>query len=181
MVDKKDLDIKVLRRDILGENLFAGDLASGTSVGEMSIDLLTGLLPRVLWEAEMKQHYEYARRAGKSFSVALLDLDKFKNINDNYGHLAGDEMPRKLGKAVEKRFRAADIKGGYGGDEVIVMLADFSPDDQELRKEEKAISEFLANQVSNRVSVGIACWNGSETLEEVIKRADKQLYKNKNG
>lgn len=179
MADQKDLDVAALRRGILGKDLSAGDLVPGTDVNEMSVDPVTGLLPRALWEAQMKHHYEYAKRTEGRFAIAMLDLDDFKTINDTYGHQKGDEMLRKFGEAVQERFRTADIKGRFGGDEIIVMLTDFGVSDDELHEEEREISRFLAEQISNGVSVGIAKWNGFESLKEIIERADQQLYRNK--
>jgi diguanylate cyclase (GGDEF)-like protein len=179
MADREDLDITALRKQILGEDLSGGGLAPGTSFDELAVDPVTGLLPRALWEAGMKNYYEHARRTNESFVVALMDLDKFKEVNDTLGHQAGDELLGKFGQAVLERFRAADIKGRYGGDEVIVMMTGSNLAEHQLEKEEKDIAEELKEKCGRAVSVGMAKWDGTESVDDLIKKADQRLYQNK--
>lgn len=176
MADQEDLDITVLRENFLKSDPYKGDLAPGTAISEMMIDPVTGLPPRGLWEAEMRQYYEFVRRVGGNFAIAMLDLDDFKKINDERGHQAGDAILREFGQAVQARFRAADIKGRYGGDEVIVLMTGFNLNEEELEEEERKIAREIEEKIGSGVSLGIAKWNGVETLEDLIKRADERLY-----
>jgi len=179
-MDKKDLNIHELRRDILGKDLSYGDLAQGTAVNELSVDPLTGLLPRSLWLGQMNQFYEYARRVKIKFAIAIMDIDNFRDYNNQKGHPEGDKVLERLGQCIRNRFREADIKGRYGGDEMIVMLTEFNLEDSQLEKEEKILTEDLIGTSKIGISLGIAKWDGKEGLNELIKRADERLYIIKN-
>jgi len=180
MDNEKGLDFHKLRRNILGDKFDRGDLVPGTAVSELSKDTLTGLLPRALWESQMKQFYEYARRSGTHFAIAMMDIDNFGDYNNTYGHLAGDQKLKEFGQGIQKRFREADIKGRYGGDEMIVMLTDFSLDDNQLEQEEEKLVQDLKKACGVDISLGIAKWKGQKTLKELIKKADQRLYLVKN-
>ena len=140
------------------------------------IDKLTGLLLRSEWEGRMDQHYKISKREGKSFIIAMLDLDEFKLYNDTEGHQRGDEILRKFGKSIRDRFRESDICGRYGGDEAIVMLTTSDLKENDIKSEQITVAKELTNQTGARVSVGMAKWDGISPLEVVIKAADDRLY-----
>lgn len=171
---QEDLNIPQFREDILKDDPNKGALAEGTSVEELSIDPLTGLLNRGLWEAEMRQEYEHSLRNNKPFAIAMMDVDNLKLTNDMGGHSAGDELLRKMGEAIRKRARLNDILGRFGGDEAISMMCDFELEEEEIGNLEMRYSEDLSQGGVN-VSVGIAKWDGKETLDEIIERADDRL------
>jgi len=180
-MDRKDINIHELRRDILGNSSSHGDLAPGTAVSELSIDPLTGLLPRSLWLGQMNQFYEYGRRVKIKFAIAMMDIDNFRDYNNQKGHLEGDKVLERFGQCIRNRFREADIKGRYGGDEMIVMLTEFNLHDSQIETEEKTLIEDLGSMCNIEISLGIAKWDGTESLKELIKRADERLYFIKNG
>lgn len=179
MADYKDLDTKGLREAILKDDPNRGDLAPGTSVEEMSVDSVTGLLNRGLWMSQTKQYVKEAIRKKATFAIVMMDLDDFKQNQDKegHGHRWGDAKLEEFGMAIRKKFRDEDIKGRYGGDEAIVLMEDLEIPEAELKNKAREISDFLELKIKNGVSVGIARWDGQESLGEIIKRADMNLYK----
>ena len=139
------------------------------------------LLLEVL-EVELRR----AKRSGRPLSVAMLDLDRFKQINDSYGHLCGDEVLATVGDGLTQVLRAADVKCRYGGDEFLLILPE-TP----LRGAEE-LGDCLAKDLSRRaltfhgahvsfaVSVGVTSALASDAdAATVISRADEALYRAK--
>lgn len=85
-------------------------------------DPLTGLSNRGYWEDSLKLEFERCRRANRASTLLLLDIDKFKTFNDEYGHQAGDEVMRAIGDLVHRFRRSTDVVGRYGGEEFGVIL-----------------------------------------------------------
>jgi diguanylate cyclase (GGDEF)-like protein len=136
------------------------------------VDELTGLPNRRTWSTELPLAVDRARRDATSLSVALLDLDHFKQFNDVYGHPAGDQLLRGAAAAWRSRLRAVDLLARYGGEEFIVLFpaADAAEASQVL---ERLRGVTPAGQT---FSAGVATWNRQETGDELIVRADKALY-----
>jgi diguanylate cyclase (GGDEF)-like protein len=136
------------------------------------VDELTGLPNRRAWTIELPRAIEHARRDGKPLSVAMIDLDHFKRFNDEYGHPAGDRMLKSAGAAWRSRLRVVDQLARYGGEEFIVLLPDADP----------AAAGMVLDRLrevtplGQTFSAGIACWDGTETSDELIVRADNALY-----
>lgn len=156
----------------------------GKSVDELEqesrTDKLSGLLNKRGLEEAMKTEFNRAVRHHTAFSVAMVDLDDFKIVNDTYGHRAGDEVIRRVGSAVRGRFRDEDVKGRYGGDEILVMLVDTRfPSSVDLTHEQNNIASDLMSRSHQAMTVGLVQWDGLESLEQVIERADKKLYEEK--
>jgi diguanylate cyclase (GGDEF)-like protein len=136
------------------------------------VDELTGLPNRRAWSAELPAAIERARRDRAALSIALLDLDHFKRFNDQYGHQAGDRLLKTATAAWSAQLRAVDQLARYGGEEFIALLP--------------GATAGLATGVLERLravtpagqtfSAGVAIWDGNETSEEIIARADRALY-----
>ncbi len=92
-------------------------------------DPLTGLANRTLLQRQLEYEIGLARRDGTSFAVALLDLDRFKAVNDTLGHTVGDELLREAGNRLLQAVRAVDTVGRLGGDEYVVLLHDITPEE----------------------------------------------------
>jgi diguanylate cyclase (GGDEF)-like protein len=88
------------------------------------LDGLTGVLNRFQIEREMGREFERAKRYGTKFTVGMLDLDHFKLINDQHGHLAGDDVLRVVASGVTGQLRAVDFVGRFGGEEFVFLLAE---------------------------------------------------------
>jgi diguanylate cyclase (GGDEF)-like protein len=139
------------------------------------VDELTGLPNRRAWSAELPVAIERARRDRIELSVALLDLDHFKRFNDEYGHQAGDRLLKGAAAAWSAQLRAVDQLARYGGEEFIVLLPGATA---ELAS---GVLERLrgATPAGQTFSAGVATWDGTETSEDLIARADHALYQAK--
>jgi len=144
------------------------------------IDGLTGLLNRRSLDEVMASEINRHSRYGSVFSLIILDLDNFKAFNDNYGHLAGDNLLKEGGSSIRNSIRGADQAFRYGGDEFAVLLPNTSIDAanrvaERIRKQ--VASKVTAGNISVTVSLGLASWpaNGI-SANEVIEAADVALY-----
>jgi diguanylate cyclase (GGDEF)-like protein len=135
-------------------------------------DELTGLPNRRAWTAELPRAIERARRAQRPLSVAMVDLDHFKKFNDSYGHPAGDRLLKAATAAWSDQLRTVDQLARYGGEEFIVLLPDAGP------AEAAEVMERLrtVTPLGQTFSAGLAIWDGRETSDELIARADTGLY-----
>jgi diguanylate cyclase (GGDEF)-like protein len=148
-------------------------------------DVLTGCLSRGAFFQRMAQAWEDARRTARPLSCLALDIDKFKSVNDGFGHAVGDRVIQETGKALVSSLRTADIVGRYGGDEFFVGMPGCGSE------EGLAIAEKLRRTLEKRcrasfgditglrvtVSIGIATFSGGDsTLADLIERADQALY-----
>jgi diguanylate cyclase (GGDEF)-like protein len=142
-------------------------------------DPLTGLRNHREFHETVEQELARCRRSAARFSLALLDLDGFKGVNDTAGHAAGDRLLHELGAALESATRAGDIAFRVGGDEFAVLLPESTGGEAEA-----AVQRIVdaASEVDHRIGVswGIATWpaDGREK-GEVIARADERLYEMK--
>ena len=137
-------------------------------------DDLTGLFNRRGWERSPRE-LARSRRSGEPLCVAMLDLDFFKNYNDQGGHQAGDRLLKQSAAAWERELRESDTLARYGGEEFSVALRGCRLENA------KDIVERLraAMPGGQTVSAGVVCWNGRETAEELVGRADAALYEAK--
>ena len=154
----------------------------------LSRDSLTGLLKHADIKEQAAVELERAQRTGKPASVAMLDIDFFKKVNDTYGHAAGDNVIRALANLLRQRLRRIDSLGRYGGEEFLVVLPD-CPAEQALRvldeiRQRFAELKFIAGgtEFSVTLSAGIASTEAdSSSAGELLEKADQALYAAKNG
>ena len=148
-------------------------------------DEMTGLLNR---SATMKQIGTFLSGNGRSGTHALLviDLDNFKNVNDTYGHQAGDQCLILMARTIQSCFRKTDIVGRIGGDEFFVLMKDIPSLENVIEKAHILLHEIRA-AVSGQPwnisgSVGISLYHGhdSRTLDQLYEQADQALYRAKN-
>ena len=138
-------------------------------------DDLTGLLNRRAWEERLPRELARSRRNSEPLCVAMLDLDHFKNYNDERGHQAGDRLLKQSAGAWMTELRASDTLARYGGEEFTVALPGCS-----LLNAKDIVERLRAAMPSSQtVSAGVACWNGRESAEELVGRADAALYEAK--
>ena len=158
---------------------------------ELSVkDSLSGLYNQGYFFEELNKTFELYKRREKicqtnGFSLILLDIDNFKNINDKYGHLMGDYTIAHVGKTIAKRVRSSDKCFRYGGDEFAIILYDTELDGARTVAEKLRTSiaknpiRFMDNEIQVTVSMGVSSFNEVGKAENMFQRADEKLYKSK--
>jgi diguanylate cyclase (GGDEF)-like protein/putative nucleotidyltransferase with HDIG domain len=150
-------------------------------------DGLTGLAnPRAL-QFQVARELGRARRTAAQFSLILLDLDDFKIINDEYGHLSGDRALQEVAKVLQQTTRPYDTCIRYGGDEFVVLLSSCGrPEAEERRRRlQEAVAAISLHaedgrEIALRVSAGASVFpEDGETYERLLARADRRMYRNK--
>jgi diguanylate cyclase (GGDEF)-like protein len=151
------------------------------------IDGLTQIHNKRYLMETLEREIPRARRHARPLSVVMFDIDHFKNVNDNYGHLAGDYVLKELATLVKSRLRPDDIVGRYGGEEFCALLPETSVAGA------AAIAEDLRRRVQERkfvfegetmpvtVSLGCAELGGEMDVLLLVKSADERLYDAKRG
>jgi len=135
-------------------------------------DQLTGLPNRRAWHDRFEQELARAGRSGRPLSVAVLDLDGLKQVNDTHGHDQGDRLIRCCAHAWADAVRRSDFLARLGGDEFVALL----PDCTRAGAEEIAQRMLDAVPFNQRCSVGIAVWDRDEAGYELVHRADQAMY-----
>ncbi len=135
-------------------------------------DDLTGLTNRRAWDLDLDREVARARRDDTPLAVAMLDLDRFKEYNDEHGHQAGDRVLREAASAWRAVLRETDLLARYGGEEFAVAFPRCE------RKDAMELVERLreVTPAGQSCSAGLACWDASESAEELLGRADNALY-----
>ena len=143
-----------------------------------SIDELTGVLMRRAFMARANVLLCEALAKSKPLSIAILDIDKFKAVNDGFGHAVGDRILRHVASVVSARLRSCDIFGRLGGEEFAIVFVDArKADAAELTNELRLAVERSVNEgVRCTFSAGVECVTSSDTLAHVLARADAALY-----
>lgn len=155
---------------------------------ESGRDSLTHLLNRRFLPAVLTRETAIARRGGAPFSLLLIDLDRFKVINDTYGHAGGDLVLQQASDLVTTSVRVGDFVFRYGGEEILIVLVEVDKEGA-LRVAETIREKFAAEQMrvgedkttNVTVSIGVATYNGHPDYETIMKDADGALYEAKEG
>jgi diguanylate cyclase (GGDEF)-like protein len=148
----------------------------------MSQDSLTGLYNHSTTTHYLESAINESNYSGVPFSLVMVDLDRFKSVNDTYGHVAGDQVILGLSQLFSHRLRSTDIVGRYGGEEfAIIMPATTSAQAalvvERLRQGfEKICFSVNQTQFNSTFSAGIAAWQPGDKIESIRERADQALY-----
>ena len=148
-----------------------GELLGRLEVAARTDDL-TGLLNRRAWNEELGRELSRADRSGSPLSVAILDLDRFKQYNDAHGHQAGDRFLKRMAATWRQGLRAGDILARYGGEEFSLALPGTNLDQAEVLL--GRLCDCLPE--AQTCSAGVCRWDGAESAEELTTRADTALY-----
>lgn len=149
------------------------------------LDVLTQLPNREAYNQRLVEEFERWQRYGRALTMVVCDIDFFKRINDNYGHLAGDKVLRIIAKSIRKRLRKTDFVARFGGEEFVVLMPE--TDLQQALGVVESVREAIAScpfhfkdqPVSITMSFGMSDFNPEDTPEQVFARADKALYQAK--
>jgi diguanylate cyclase len=150
------------------------------------VDPLTGLPNRAAWSERLDHEVKQWQQHGNSLLLAMLDLDHFKRINDNYGHLAGDKVLKIIASVLRKRLRGTDFIARFGGEEFVLLMPSTVPAAglkllESLRASIEACPfHFKGEPVTITVSIGMTAFRPGEHGDQVLKRADQALYRAKN-
>jgi diguanylate cyclase (GGDEF)-like protein len=150
-------------------------------------DVLTGILNRRAILDQFSTELERARRYCSSLAVVMVYIDKFKQINDRYGHLAGDEVISHCANHLTQRIRHSDSIGRYGGEEFLILLPSTNTEGalavlNELRASlAESPAQYDKTKISLRISIGVCCVVPTEgdTIASLLTRADSALYEAK--
>ncbi len=166
---------------------FAAIVVSELQLREIaSTDALTGALSRRAWMDRARSELSRSHRHGRPMSIAMLDLDHFKSINDRFGHPEGDRVIRSLAQVCRTELRGSDLFGRLGGEEFGILLPDTSGPEA-LTLLERVRAAFADVRIHHEpqpihatVSIGVACQEASALdLEAFIDAADRALYQAK--
>lgn len=148
-------------------------------------DPLTGCANRRGLAERIDEELDRATRYGRPMSVAVIDIDHFKNLNDKFGHQAGDQALKHLVQLIQPRLRNTDFLARAGGEEFVIVMPETTKEAAEFVLER--IREVIAGEsfysdrgiINMTISVGIACLIAGEAGNELIERADVKLYEAK--
>ena len=149
------------------------------------IDPLTGLPNRAAWSERLDHEVNTWHQRGNSLSLAMLDLDHFKRINDGYGHLAGDKVLKIIANLLRKYLRPNDFIARFGGEEFVLLMPDSALEEalavgEGLRAAIEACPfHFKGEPVTITMSMGLAQFQPGERSDLALKRADEALYRAK--
>lgn len=150
------------------------------------IDPLTGLPNRAAWSERLDHEVAQWQQHGNTLLLAMLDLDHFKRVNDDYGHLAGDKVLKIIASVLRKRLRSTDFIARFGGEEFVLLMPATTPAVgakllETLRASIEACPfHFKGERVTITISMGMTAFRSGEHSDLVLKRADQALYRAKN-
>jgi diguanylate cyclase (GGDEF)-like protein/putative nucleotidyltransferase with HDIG domain len=172
-----------LTKEILSSHLTNASLYHQARLTSQT-DALTGVGSRRLLENKLEAEYARAKRYERPFSIAIIDLDNFKTINDIFGHATGDDALKALAKCVKNQKRVPDILARYGGDEFVILMPETKAEEaasflERIRSHVEQIK--VVEDFSMTISCGIAqnLFNKDSSPSDVIRRADLALYEAK--
>ena len=147
-------------------------------------DGLTQLYSRDFMFAIVEKAIHYTKRSASELALCIIDIDNFKKINDNYGHVVGDEVLRKVSELLSQILRASDFIGRYGGEEFILVLQETCLEDafeicERMRKQIESKKFRVKDEIFTvTISTGIAQYK-NHSLEDLISVADLKMYEAK--
>jgi len=170
----------------IGSCLDVTDKVEGYILKEMAQkDGLTGIFSRQYLMSLFNNEFTSTKQSSGKLSVAMMDIDKFKNINDEHGHLAGDSALKIFASVVKDTIRKDDLFGRYGGDEFVIIFPNTSVETAKIVVDRitsslKTATLKLDNaEIELSMSVGLCELTDESTPDEMINKADKIMYENK--
>ncbi|MBU1193010.1 MAG: GGDEF domain-containing protein [Gammaproteobacteria bacterium] len=181
--------LRLMARRLRRDNLLVRQsrVRQAASEQHARTDALTGLHNRRWLDETLLATLEYHRTHARQLTLLMLDIDRFKQFNDNYGHPAGDLALTTVANTLQLQLRDGDHVARYGGEEFLILLPDTGTEDalviaERLRMAVRSapINSQLGIQLPNvTLSIGLAEWTPEESMQALIKRADDALYQSK--
>ena len=173
--------------ELIAESLFVLDESLGRAFEHEKLlrhahrDHLTGLANRRIFEQQMPGLMETAKRYNRPLTIAAMDLDHFKQVNDTHGHQAGDQSLKDVAHALASRVRMTDLLVRMGGDEFILVMTDTDQASAQVLAERlcRGVSDLQIKADDTHqlgVSIGLAQLQPGESLDQLMERADDILY-----
>ena len=150
-------------------------------------DVLTGLYNRRHVMELLDYEKNRSSRGGGIFCLGMLDIDRFKNVNDTYGHLVGDAVLRAIATTIKTTMRNTEYCARYGGEEFLIVLTQTNINGALIGVErvrtniEKIPFPDIGSDFKITISIGLSEYKMREDVDSIIARADKALYRAKNG
>lgn len=148
-----------------------------------TVDKLTSLYNRIKFEQKLKDEMSRVQRYdSEPFSIVLFDVDNFKQINDNYGHITGDIVLQRIAGVIKNTIRTTDLGCRWGGEEFIIIypLTNIAQAAEASEKIRKLIQELTFDSIKNvSCSFGVAQFEVEDTMQSILARADQAMYKAK--
>ncbi len=177
-------------QELLVSKMSATQIALAHSNEELEMKANVDVLTRV-WNRgailEIAENERLRSTAGMMIAILLIDLDHFKKINDDYGHLAGDEVLRMSGERLRASIRPTDAVGRYGGEEFMIVMTNVQREDVARVAERirttmaKTPIRFGSHSIEWTCSAGYAIGNANDSINTLVQRADEALYRAKAG
>jgi diguanylate cyclase (GGDEF)-like protein len=187
-IKKMSYELKYMYKnmeEIVGERTKELQLAHREMEEMATKDSLTGLYNRHYFNQYIQSIADDVKNNHKNMMILIIDIDKFKYVNDNYGHNIGDMVLKVVAKFLKNSTIESDLAVRYGGDEFLVALCDSRKINAEkyIKRVEKNLNEWNDNNdiLNHRLtlSIGYDEYNGSKHILEAINNADKMMYENK--
>lgn len=149
-------------------------------------DSLTGTRNRSTFDESLEREISLSHRHGQEFTMLVIDIDHFKNVNDTYGHSAGDDVLKSVAKSIQGCIRSTDMLFRYGGEEFVILLANSDCErsyviaDRILEAVREINMTVKGKQLDLSVSIGLACLKNKDNRYTLFDRADSAMYVAKN-
>ncbi|NIK23336.1 GGDEF domain-containing protein [Paenibacillus lupini] len=147
-----------------------------------STDPLTGLKNRRFFQEQLQKCMATSQETGEAFSLCIIDIDRFKSINDTYGHPVGDLVLSQLAELLQEQSAADSVVARFGGEEFVILLPELEQEQALLAAEKYrfATESTLLGDLHITISIGAATYSPEETDQSLLQQADQALYLSKN-
>ena len=180
IIHKQERDCKIIKT--LTRKIQSLDKELVIAKEEILIDGLTQIANRKALDRKLAEAINSKSKTRKTFTLVMADIDYFKNINDTYGHIVGDQVLKRVSATITKNFRLNDFVARYGGEEFAIILDRIDKQHiqylcERLRSDIESL-DFRINSetIPISISIGVAFYGSADTIETLLYRADKTLY-----
>jgi diguanylate cyclase (GGDEF)-like protein len=185
LLAQADLTLPLSAEGLAALNRFKEIVAQNRELGELSVkDPMTSLYNYRFFEMQLQVEMDRVKRSGRPCCLMMIDLDRFKPVNDRFGHQAGNEVLQTVARILIKEVRKVDIVTRYGGDEFAVILPDTSASRASMLAERIRLALLSDPQVGGygvSASFGLASnsFGGMDGFAELVEHADQAMYQAK--